>query len=33
MSPKLESVDQIHAYIPNREEAAEWFENPPAFTL
>lgn len=33
MLPKLDRIDHIHVYVPNREEAAEWFENILGFTI
>lgn len=33
MAPKLEGIDHIHVYVPNREEAAEWYKNVLGFTI
>lgn len=33
MIPKLCGIDHIHVYVPNREEAAEWFEQVLGFKI
>lgn len=33
MPPKLSGIDHIHLYVPNREEAAEWYKNTLGFTI
>jgi len=33
MLPKLNGIDHIHVYVPNREEAAEWYKDVLGFTV
>ncbi len=33
MPPKLNGIDHIHVYVPNREDAAEWYKDILGFTI